>query len=287
VVGGLKMKRLALLLLLALFASLRADATNDFRFRRGMEPSGSSSSSSSSGSGSSSSSGSSSLGSSRHSGSSHSSHSSGSGSERESGSSSAPPVPPASQLHSSSHSKHESSEESSEAYRQELIRNMHMVAQDDDSTKDQELAEALQTVKDQIIAKANEIKAEKKWVREVTKIIEAYVKKTRRVNGNIRKLQTEVKVLFRKKKQIENMIVQRKLEKKLKIALADLNTINLALKNVKIKESAFNKSKKSIRETITAMQTALKKLRGQYHNSESSSSSSSDSSEESSSSSSS
>jgi len=152
---------------------------------------------------------------------------------------------------------------------------MHLVAQDDDSTKDQELAEALQTVKDQIVSKANEIKAEKKWVREVTKIIEAYVKKTRRVNSNIRQLQKEVKILFRKKKQIENMIVQRKLEKKLKVALADMGTINMALKNVKIKETAFNKSKNSIKETISAMQSALKKLRGTSRGSESSEESSS------------
>lgn len=149
-----------------------------------------------------------------------------------------------------------------------------MVAVDDDGNKDQELAEALQTVKDQIVAKANEIKAEKKWVREVTKIIEAYVKKTRRVNANIRQLQKDVKVLFRKKKQIENMIVQRKLEKKLKVAVADMNTINLALKNVKIKENAFTKSKNSIKATIGAMETALKKLRGSHKGSESSSGSS-------------
>jgi len=139
---------------------------------------------------------------------------------------------------------------------------MHQVAQDDDSSKDTELAEALQTVKDQIVAKANEIKAEKKWVREVTKIIEAYIKKIRRVNANIRSMQTEVKALFRKKKQLENMIVQRKLEKKLKVAITDLNTINLALRNVKIKENAFQKSKTSIKQTIGAMQAALRKLRG-------------------------
>jgi len=152
-----------------------------------------------------------------------------------------------------------------------------MVATDEDGNKDQELAEALQTVKDQIVAKANEIKSEKKWVREVTKIIEAYVKKTRRVNASIRKLQKEIKGLFRKKKQIENMIVQRKLEKKLKVALADMNTINLALKNVKIKQAAFNKSKASIKATIGAMETALKKLRGAHKGSSSSSSSSSSS----------
>jgi len=162
---------------------------------------------------------------------------------------------------------------------------MHMVATDDDGNKDQELAEALQTVKDQIVAKANEIKAEKKWVREVTKIIEAYVKKTRRVNGNIRQLQKDVKTLFRKKKQIENMMVQRKLEKKLKVAVADMTTINLALKNVKVKENAFNKSKDSIKATIASMKTALKKLRGTAKKGSESSSGSSSGSEESSSSS--
>jgi chromosome segregation ATPase len=150
---------------------------------------------------------------------------------------------------------------------------MHTVASDDDSTKDQELAEALQTVKDQIVAKANEIKAEKKWVREVTKIIEAYVKKVRRVNANVRRLQQDVKQLFRKKKQIENMIVQRKLEKKLKIAVEDMKTINLAIKNVKIKETAFNKSKTSIQSTISTMKQALSKLRGEPKGSSSSSSS--------------
>jgi len=164
------------------------------------------------------------------------------------------------------------------------VRNMHMVAVDDDGNKDQELAEALQTVKDQIVVKANEIKAEKKWVREVTKIIEAYVKKTRRVNANIRQLQKDVKTLFRKKKQIENMIVQRKLEKKLKVAVADMTTINLALKNVKTKENLFNKSKNSIKATISSMRQALRKLRGNHpKGSESSSGSGSSSSEESSS----
>jgi len=159
---------------------------------------------------------------------------------------------------------------------------MHNVAADDDSTKDQELAEALQTVKDQIVAKANEIKGEKKWVREVTKIIEAYVKKVRRVNANVRQLQKDVKSLFRKKKQIENMLVQRQLEKKLRIAQEDMKTINSAIKNVKIKATAFNKSKSSIQSTISTMKQALQKLRGVPAGSSSSSSSSGSSSESSS-----
>jgi chromosome segregation ATPase len=155
---------------------------------------------------------------------------------------------------------------------------MHSVASDDDPNKDQELADALQNVKDQIVFKANEIKSEKRWVKEVTKIIEAYIKKTRRVNSNIRDLQKAVKVLFRKKKQIENMIVQRKLEQKLKVAGQDLDTIRQALTSVKKKQDAFNKSKKDISQTIGAMQAELAKLRGEGAGSSSSSSGSSSSS---------
>lgn len=128
--------------------------------------------------------------------------------------------------------------------------------------KDRELMDALQAVKDQIVAKANQIKAEKRWVKEVTSIIEAYVKKTRRVNGNIRLLQKDVKEYFRKKKQIENMLLQRKLEKKLDEANRDLGTLQSAIRNVKTKEDAFNKSKQDIRSTIGALETELAKLRG-------------------------
>jgi len=155
---------------------------------------------------------------------------------------------------------------------------MHLVAEDDDPNKDQELADALQNVKDQIVYKANEIKSEKRWVKEVTKIIEAYIKKTRRVNANIRNLQKDIKVLFRKKKQIENMIVQRKLATKMKTAHQDLDTVRKALESVKKKQEAFKKSKQDIQQTIGAMQKELAKLRGETAESSSSSSGSSSSS---------
>jgi hypothetical protein len=125
------------------------------------------------------------------------------------------------------------------------------------------LHEALQSVKDQIVAKASQIKSEKKWVKEVTKIIETYVVKTRRVNMNIRQLQKQVKELFRKKKQIDNLIVQRKLEKKLKVANKDLTTLQSALHNVKKKHDAFMKSKRDVTVTIGAIESELGKLKGQ------------------------
>ena len=135
--------------------------------------------------------------------------------------------------------------------------------QEDMDAQDKELQDALQIVRDQIVAKANTIKSEKRWVKEVTEIIEAYVKKTRRVNAHIRDTQKEVKEFFRKKKQIENMILQRRLEKKLQQANDDLKILEDALHNVQNKEETFEKSKHDIRSTIAAIETELAKLRGE------------------------
>jgi hypothetical protein len=135
----------------------------------------------------------------------------------------------------------------------------------DDSTLGGQIAKlkaALQNVKDNIVAKAQQIKSEKHWVGEVTKIITSYVTKTRRVNANIRKLQSEVKELFRKKKQIDNLIMQRKLEDKLKVANKDLQTLQGALHNVKKKQEVFQKSKRDIATTIGAIEAELHKLKG-------------------------
>lgn len=149
-----------------------------------------------------------------------------------------------------------------EALKEQLSENMHIVSDDEEEgQKEKELADALQAVKDHIVAKANQIKSEKRWVKEVTAIIQSYVIKTRRVNANIRTLQAEVKELFRKKKQIENMILQRMLEKKLRTATDDLHVLREALTAVQKKEDAFNQSKNNIRETIAQIEQELSKLR--------------------------
>ena len=173
----------------------------------------------------------------------------------------------------------ESGEESSNLA--DLISNMHLVATEEEGDKDKELEEALQTAKDQIVAKANSIKSEKKWVKEVTEIIEQYVKKTRRVNAHIREMQLEVKNLFRKKKQIENMILQRKLEQKLRVANADLNVLGDALTNVQKKKAAFEKSQHDIKNTIGSLTRELKVLRGNENGEESTKESAEESAEES------
>jgi hypothetical protein len=142
-------------------------------------------------------------------------------------------------------------------------REANMASVENDGDKEKELEEALQSVKDEIVQKATQIREEKKWVKEVTKIVETYVLKVKRVNSNIREMQSDVKELFRKKKQIENLKLQRKLELKLKVATKDLSTLQDALGNVHEKESAFVKSKKDIRGTIGSIEDQLRKLRGE------------------------
>lgn len=146
---------------------------------------------------------------------------------------------------------------------QTKVENDYSSQSGDDSDKDKQLKDALQTVKDEIVAKASQIKSEKKWVKEVTKIVQSYVGKTQRVNANIRTLQKDVKDLFRKKKQVENVMVQRRLAQKLAVANKDMSTLDSALQNVQKKEKAFSKSKEDIMHAINVMQDELKKLKGE------------------------
>jgi hypothetical protein len=138
-----------------------------------------------------------------------------------------------------------------------------MSATSDDEDKASKLKTALESVKAEIVHLAKAIKSEKAWVKQVTAIIESYVHKTRRVNADVRAKQRQVRDLFKKKKQIDNLILQERLLKKLNVANKDLVTIGSALGNVKKKEEAFSKSKNSIAGTIGAIQAELKKLRGE------------------------
>jgi len=78
----------------------------------------------------------------------------------------------------------------------------------------------------------------------------------------LKKTKGEVKVLFKKKKQIENLKIQRQLEKKLKDATSDLGTLKSALSHVRSKASEFSKTKNQIKQTIISIHTQLAKLKG-------------------------
>jgi len=137
-----------------------------------------------------------------------------------------------------------------------------------DSTKptDPELEKldlALAAVKEDILSTNKQITDERKWVIAVAKIIAAYNGKMKRVEAHIIALRKEMKSLYRKKKQIENLKLQRALEAKLKEAKAELATLISSLKHVAVKRSDLLRSGADLRNTIAGISAQLRKLRGQ------------------------
>jgi len=128
--------------------------------------------------------------------------------------------------------------------------------------KNDKLSIALAAIKQDILVRNRQINDEKAWVAQVRKVVEQYNKKVKRVLADIEKTKGEVKVLFKKKKQIENLKIQRQLEKKLKDATSDLTTLKSALNHVRSKASEFSKTKNEIKKTIISIHTQLAKLKG-------------------------
>jgi len=122
---------------------------------------------------------------------------------------------------------------------------------------------ALAAIKQDIMVRNRQLEEEKAWVAEVRKITEQYNKKVHRVEADIVKVRNEVKELFKKKKQVENLKIQRQLEAKLKDATSDLSTLQQALHHVVSKSQEFEKTKQEIKKTIYGIHTQLAKLKGE------------------------
>jgi len=84
-----------------------------------------------------------------------------------------------------------------------------------------------------------------------------------RVEAHIIALRKEMKALYRKKKQIENLKLQRALQAKLREAKAELKTLKNSLSHVARKQGELNLSGRHLRNTIAGIHAQLAKLRGQ------------------------
>jgi len=122
---------------------------------------------------------------------------------------------------------------------------------------------ALAAVKEDILSTNKQITDERKWVIAVAKIIASYNDKMKRVEAHIIALRKEMKALYRKKKQIENLKLQKALEAKLKEARDELSVLTNSLKHVAVKQGQLNRSGMDLRQTIAGIQAQLAKLRGQ------------------------
>jgi len=168
---------------------------------------------------------------------------------------------PGSSSSSSSEESSESGAKKSDKFIQDLIANMKFTAAVDDPDKEQALVDALSAIKDEIVYKANTIKKNKEWVKKVHYLVQIYVKKIRRVDEHLKKLINGARILLHKKKQIQNMIKERKLEKRLKLVRADLDVVHAALQNVKSGTKMFNGRTRDVKQTIGLMEATLKEMR--------------------------
>jgi len=121
---------------------------------------------------------------------------------------------------------------------------------------------ALGAIKEDIMKKSRQVGEEMTWIDEVDKITTAYKEKSKRVSANVEVVRGEVKDLYKKKKQIENLILQKELQAKLGDANEDLGTLEKALGHVKTKEEEFVKTKTNIQDTISGISKQLEKLEG-------------------------
>lgn len=127
------------------------------------------------------------------------------------------------------------------------------------------LEAALGALKEDIMRKVAQVQEETKWVEEVRKVLDTYEVKTRRVESNIHRVREEVRTLYRKKKQVENLKLQKQLELKLKDAKGDLQTLEQALSQIRGKADEFDQKKSSVLGEISSLQAQMAKLQG-LHN---------------------
>jgi len=125
------------------------------------------------------------------------------------------------------------------------------------------LNQALEAVKEDIMGNNKQILDENRWMEAVQKITESYQDKMERVTEHVRLLRHEQRQLFEKKKQIENLKLQHKLEKKLTEANDEMSSLRATLEKVQSKSHELHTSHSSLQKTIVDIQEQLAKLQGQ------------------------
>jgi hypothetical protein len=135
----------------------------------------------------------------------------------------------------------------------------------DEGTPDEEtkkMNDALDGLNEDLTTKSTQIKDAESWSKDLLSTLDVYSKKLETVRTNVAAAKEDVKAMLKKKKQIENLKIQKNLEAKLGDANSELTELTDAILNVKDKETEFDKSKKSIADTITDLQAQISKLKG-------------------------
>jgi prefoldin subunit 5 len=121
---------------------------------------------------------------------------------------------------------------------------------------------AIDAVVEEVETKSAEIQKEEQWVKDVEEIVDVYGKKLEAVKEHVNDMRLEVKALYKKKKQLENLSAQKGLEDKLGDAHDDLQMLQAALSHVKARAEEFSKIRGEVQKTIEASKSKLAALNG-------------------------
>jgi len=132
--------------------------------------------------------------------------------------------------------------------------------------EEKRMREAEDAIKSEILAKAHKVKDQEKWTVDVETLISTMETKAASVSRSTHKLRESIAQLLTKKRQIENLILQRHLQKKLELSKDDLKVVDKSLSHIKSKAHEFHKAQSTLSETVTKLQQELNKLQGKDPN---------------------
>jgi len=127
----------------------------------------------------------------------------------------------------------------------------------------QQLDITITKISQEIVNKGAQIKRESKWIQQVNLVITEYNKKILKVQRNVASLRKQVRGLLKNKRQVQNLKLQKQLEQRLSDASSDLNTLNTAIDHVATKEKSFSTTRHKLENTISNLNLALGKLKGE------------------------
>lgn len=124
------------------------------------------------------------------------------------------------------------------------------------------LKSAITQIKGDIMRKSSDLRSEAEWVAAVKQVMIQFETKVNKTKAAIADKKTKLKKLLKKKRQLENLLLQLKLEMKLTEARKDMSHLQTALRGVALKKDNFNTNKKQVQQTVDQIKNELKALNG-------------------------
>lgn len=124
------------------------------------------------------------------------------------------------------------------------------------------LSAAITQIKGDIMRKSSDVRSEADWVGQVKTITTKFRQKVEKVKTHIDIKKQSLKDLLKKKRQMENLLLQTRLEAKLSEAKEDLSSLTTALSTVAMKKDNFAKNQAEVEATVAAINAQIATLKG-------------------------